>query len=117
VRFPVFFLTGGGTRDSVVTDKRKTSVEEAIRFAKNNRLFGIVSNSQPILSDLSLVQKVHSNDLLLFTYGSNNNISENVQTQKDAGVDAIISDNIFKLRAKPRNKVIGDVENNNSSIT
>jgi len=101
-----------------VNDKRKTSVEEAIKFAKNNRLFGIVSNCFPILNDLSLVNKVHSNDLLLFTYGSNNNISENVQTQKDAGVDAIISDNIFKLRAiKPRNKVIGDVENNNSSIT
>jgi len=53
IRYPVFFLTEGGTDDS-----RKDLVMAGILLAKSSRLVGVVSNARPVLEDLSLVEAV-----------------------------------------------------------
>lgn len=98
VRYPVFFLTEGGTIKT--TDSRKNSVEAAIHFAQTARLFGIVCDNRPILADLSLIKKCHEANLLLFTYGDSNTIFEYVKIQKENGVDSVITDDVIQLSKK-----------------
>ena len=93
--YPVFFLTEAGTTQ--ISDIRCNSLQEAIRFAKFADLLGIVSVSDPIIAAPNLVKVVKQNGLLLFSYGQLNNIVENVQLQRDYGVDAVIVDRILPI--------------------
>eukprot|EP01117_Protostelium_nocturnum_P014483 TRINITY_DN5511_c0_g1_i1.p1 TRINITY_DN5511_c0_g1~~TRINITY_DN5511_c0_g1_i1.p1 ORF type:complete len:659 (+),score=270.40 TRINITY_DN5511_c0_g1_i1:117-2093(+) len=95
-RFPVFFLTEGGT--AITKDSRKNSVEAAIQFARSSRLFGIVSDSTPILENPSLVKLAHEAGLLIFTYGHLNTDIANVRKQEKEGVDSVICDNVTKVK-------------------
>jgi len=99
LRFPVFFLTTGGF-DETHQDSRRNSVESAVTFAKSAKLLGIVCDSRPILENPVLITLCHQNSLLLFTYGSENNDPKKAKFQKKLGVDAIIADNIVKIKKK-----------------
>ncbi|PRP78505.1 hypothetical protein PROFUN_13523 [Planoprotostelium fungivorum] len=100
IRFPVFFLTEGGTIKT--DDGRKDSVRAAIQFAKSARLVGIVSDSTPILEDLSLIKEAHDVNLMMFTYGHKNSDINNVRKQKKAGVDSVICDNVARVKKEGR---------------
>lgn len=93
--YPVFFLTDAGTLP--MADVRCNSLQEAVRFAKQADLLGVVAASEPILEAPKLVQVIKEMGLLLFTYGVLNNEVENAVAQKYYGVDAVIvvSEHVF----------------------
>lgn len=93
--YPVFFLTDAGTLP--MADVRCNSLQEAVRFAKQADLLGIVAASQPILEAPKMVQVIKETGLLLFTYGVLNNEVENAIAQKCYGVDAVIVVSIMSL--------------------
>jgi len=96
-KYPVFFLTegkAGGRR----YDPRCNSLSSALQFADQLGLAGIVSDSKPVLKDLNIIKEIHNRKLLLFTWGSLNNVPQSVLQQKLNGVDAIISDKIPYVR-------------------
>jgi len=97
-KYPVFFLTEGKDTCSRHYDSRCISVLEAAQFAQQLGLNGIVTDSKSILKNLNFIKEIHNKNLLLFTYGSQNNLPESVYIQKQNGVDAIISDKISKIR-------------------
>lgn len=93
---PILFLTeGGSTR---MEDFRASSLHNAIKFAKTWKLLGIVSAAEPILKAPRLVQIIKSSGLVCVTYGVENNDPENVDIEMDAGVDAVIVDNVLAIR-------------------
>lgn len=95
IRYPVLFLTEGGTKKS--SDPRRNSVEMALNFAKASSLCGVVSESTPILENLDLVRQAHESGLLLLTFGKQNNDPEKVRIQQQAGVDSVIGDKVFHM--------------------
>ncbi|CEP15880.1 hypothetical protein [Parasitella parasitica] len=94
--YPVFFLTDAGTLP--MADRRCNSLQEAVRFAKQADLLGIVAASEPILEAPRMVQVIKEMGLLLFTYGILNNEVENAIAQKHYGVDAVIVDSVLPVR-------------------
>jgi glycerophosphoryl diester phosphodiesterase/ankyrin repeat protein len=93
--YPVFLLTEAGTEFDA--DPRRNSLREAIRFARSVGLFGIVSDSTPLLEAPVLVSAVRSAGLVLATYGRKNNQIEFVKLQQRLGVAAIIVDHVAHI--------------------
>eukprot|EP00887_Chlorella_sp_A99_P007166 scaffold2.g7166.t1 len=123
-RYPVFFLTCGGTKH--FSDPRMNSLEAALQFAISSQLQGVVAESRSVLGRLgTIVPEFHRHGLFLWTWlsrslahafslppyrlvpcmrrGDENNNLEQYRAQRDAGVDAIIYDDIAKV-AKATNK-------------
>lgn len=95
-RYPVFFLTCGGTK--TFKDPRMNSLDAALSFALESRLQGVVAEASSILRSLEeTVERFHCQGLFLFTWGDVNNEMENYLRQKNAGVDAIIMDDIARI--------------------
>ncbi|KAJ3049678.1 Glycerophosphocholine phosphodiesterase [Rhizophlyctis rosea] len=94
-QYPVFFLTEGGS--SSTYDVRCNSLIEAARFASRSGCLGIVTQVAPIIEAPNLVRAIRESGLLLFTYGSMNNLVENVKLQKAYGVDAVIVDKVRQV--------------------
>jgi glycerophosphodiester phosphodiesterase len=97
-KYPVFFLTEGKETGHRHYDSRCNSVLDSAQFAQHLGLTGLVTDSKPILNNLNYIKEIHNKNLLLFTYGSLNNLPDSVYIQKQNGVDAIISDKISKIR-------------------
>ncbi|KAK9814473.1 hypothetical protein WJX72_006486 [[Myrmecia] bisecta] len=96
-RYPVFFLTCGGTYKQF-SDPRMNSLEAALVFASSSQLQGVVTEASAILGRLDeTVEKFHRAGLFLFTFGDGNNLEANYAAQKKAGVDAIIMDDVARL--------------------
>ncbi|EDO18598.1 hypothetical protein Kpol_1048p28 [Vanderwaltozyma polyspora DSM 70294] len=93
---PILFLTEGGT--TKMADLRAASLQNAIRFARNWNLLGIVSAAKPILLAPRLVRVVKTSGLVCVTYGVENNEPENVVVEMNAGVDAVIVDSVLAVR-------------------
>lgn len=95
-QIPILFLTEAGT--SIMADVRCDSLQSAVRFSKRWNLLGIVSAAEPIVKCPRLAQVVKSSGLVCFTYGTDNNNPENARMQMEAGVDAVIVDNVLAVR-------------------
>ncbi|KAI8941427.1 hypothetical protein NX059_002649 [Plenodomus lindquistii] len=93
---PVLFLTDAGT--SPVGDVRAASLQEAIRFASRWNLLGVVSAATPLVMCPRLVKVVKESGLVCVSYGTLNNDPENVNLQRDEGIDAVIVDSVLKVR-------------------
>lgn len=93
---PILFLTESGT--SIMPDVRCDSLQSAVRFSKRWNLLGIVSAAAPLVKCPRLAQVVKSSGLVCFTYGTDNNDPENARRQMEAGVDAVIVDNVLAVR-------------------
>lgn len=108
-RFPVFFLTCGGTKQFM--DPRMNSLDAALQFAVSSRLQGVVAEVSAVMGDLEdTVEEFHRRGLFLFTWGDGNNDLECYTLQKTAGVDAIIMDDVARIaRAtqKQRSRLFG----------
>ncbi|KAL6071617.1 Glycerophosphocholine phosphodiesterase gpcpd1 [Balamuthia mandrillaris] len=97
-KYPVLFLTTcGNPKYGIHKDMRCNSLEQAVLFAKSEKFLGIVANSKALLEDTSLISFVKQQGLILFTWGEENNLEENVILQKQLGVDAVINDNFGGL--------------------
>jgi glycerophosphoryl diester phosphodiesterase len=103
-RYPVFFLTCGGAKD--FADPRMNSLEAALQFALASHLQGVVAEAGSVLPRLhEVVEQFHCHGLFLFTWGEINNDIESYLSQREAGVDAIIIDDVARI-ARATNKQI-----------
>ncbi|KAI9882398.1 MAG: hypothetical protein M1823_005855 [Watsoniomyces obsoletus] len=93
---PVLFLTDAGT--DAAGDIRAGSLQEAIRFASRWNLLGIVTAVEPLIMCPRLVRVVKESGLVCVSYGTMNNIPENVQLQVKEGIDAVIVDSVLAIR-------------------
>ncbi|ONM17980.1 glycerophosphodiester phosphodiesterase GDPD1, chloroplastic-like isoform X1 [Zea mays] len=95
-KYPVLFLTNGGTQ--VYADPRRNSLEEAVKLCVAGGLQGIVSEVRAILRQPSAVAKIkEANKLSLMTYGQLNNVAEVVYVQHLMGVDGVIVDLVQEI--------------------
>ncbi|KAK3110091.1 Glycerophosphocholine phosphodiesterase [Teratosphaeriaceae sp. CCFEE 6253] len=94
--FPILFLTDAGT--APVGDIRASSLQEAIRFASRWNLLGIVSAAQPFVLCPRLIQVVKNSGLVCMSYGMDNNDPANSRLQAQEGIDAVIVDNVARVR-------------------
>ncbi|KAF8715396.1 hypothetical protein HU200_027039 [Digitaria exilis] len=94
-KYPVYFLTNGGTQ--TYADPRRNSLEEAIKLCVAGGLQGIVSEVRAILRQPSAVAKIKDAKLSLMTYGQLNNVPEVVYMQHLMGVDGVIVDLVREI--------------------
>ncbi|XP_062223240.1 glycerophosphodiester phosphodiesterase GDPD1, chloroplastic-like [Phragmites australis] len=89
-KYPVYFLTNGGTE--IYTDVRRNSLEEAIKLCLASGLQGIVSEARGIFRHPAAIPKIKEANLSLLTYGTLNNVPEAVYMQHLMGVNGVIVD-------------------------
>ncbi|KAG2565815.1 hypothetical protein PVAP13_7NG144117 [Panicum virgatum] len=94
-KYPVYFLTNGGTQ--MYADPRRNSLEEAVRLCVAAGLQGIVSEVRAILRRPAAVAEIKEAKLSLMTYGQLNNVLEVVYVQHLMGVDGVIVDRVREI--------------------
>eukprot|EP01091_Cochliopodium_minus_P015777 TRINITY_DN5704_c0_g1_i1.p1 TRINITY_DN5704_c0_g1~~TRINITY_DN5704_c0_g1_i1.p1 ORF type:complete len:731 (+),score=223.34 TRINITY_DN5704_c0_g1_i1:61-2253(+) len=106
LRYPVFFLTSGGTE--LYSDSRKNSITEAVSFCNELNLAGIVTSSEIFLDEnnFKYIDDIHKHGLLILTYGSYNSDPSFIDKQIDNGVNACIVDTIHSVKASTKKKNI-----------
>ncbi|KAG0072146.1 phosphate system positive regulatory protein pho81 [Linnemannia elongata] len=72
------------------TDKRCTSIKEAIKFARTNNLLGVICEATPLIQVPSLITHIKESGLILTSFGRLNKDPALVQVQKSHGVDAFM---------------------------
>ncbi|TPX33648.1 hypothetical protein SmJEL517_g03537 [Synchytrium microbalum] len=82
-------------------DRRCGSIKEAVRFAKNSNLLGVVCEATPLIQVPSLITAIKESGLIVASFGIANDDIGNVRAQESHGVDAIISDNVLRYRIEP----------------
>lgn len=87
-RYPVYFLTEGGTE--ICTDVRRNSLDEAIKLCLENGLQGIVSDVRGLLRNQEAVSRIKEASLSLLTY-------ESVYVQYMMGVEGVIVDFVGEI--------------------
>eukprot|EP01135_Chromosphaera_perkinsii_P004302 Nk52_evm14s276 gene=Nk52_evmTU14s276 len=103
-KFPMLFLTQNQCpKYTKVEDRRCNTIEEAVIFAKSEHLLGIVPNSYDLLKDPSLISFAKNSNLVLFSWGDDNNNKENIRFQKEKGVDGVIYDRVDDLKGSNEN--------------
>ncbi|KAI9332062.1 Glycerophosphodiester phosphodiesterase domain-containing protein [Obelidium mucronatum] len=100
-RYPVLFLTMGGTTPTL--DLRSNTFLAAAEFANLAQLDGIVSDATPVVQNPYKTIKAAKEMMgegrdAVFTYGSQNCIPRNAKALKDAGLDGIIVDKVVQVR-------------------
>ncbi|KAJ3103473.1 Glycerophosphocholine phosphodiesterase [Phlyctochytrium planicorne] len=99
-RYPVYFLTMGGTKQT--PDSRCNSLFDAVKFAISSNLDGIVTDATPLvkypdlIKDIKELVKIHG-DFKIFTYGGLNNVAGNAKSLQLAGLDGIIVDRVRQV--------------------
>uniref|UniRef100_A0A0E0D146 glycerophosphodiester phosphodiesterase n=1 Tax=Oryza meridionalis TaxID=40149 RepID=A0A0E0D146_9ORYZ len=97
-RYPVYFLTKGGTQ--VFADERRNSLEAAVKLCVAGGLRGIVSEARAVLRQQpSAIGRIKEAGLSLLTYGQLNNVPEAVYLQHLMGVDGVIVDLVAEIAA------------------
>ncbi|KAI8799690.1 hypothetical protein BJ742DRAFT_844824 [Cladochytrium replicatum] len=86
----------GEGAEKVETDRRCLSIKEAVRFARSSNLLGVVCDARPLIQVPMLINTIKESGLILATFGEANTKRANVDVQERAGVDAIISDGVFR---------------------
>eukprot|EP01112_Ceratiomyxa_fruticulosa_P013024 TRINITY_DN3639_c0_g1_i1.p1 TRINITY_DN3639_c0_g1~~TRINITY_DN3639_c0_g1_i1.p1 ORF type:complete len:1340 (-),score=321.57 TRINITY_DN3639_c0_g1_i1:88-4107(-) len=90
--YPVCLLTEAGTY--ITSDPRFNSIYQAVQFAKQSHLLGLVIPSLPLLLAPAIIHSIKEDGMLLLTWGRDNNDPSNVTLQENLGVDAIILDHV-----------------------
>ncbi|KAG0253710.1 phosphate system positive regulatory protein pho81 [Mortierella polycephala] len=72
------------------TDRRCTSIKEAIKFARSNNLLGVICEATPLIQVPSLITHIKESGLILTSFGISNKDPALVQIQKNHGVDALM---------------------------
>ncbi|KAF9578953.1 phosphate system positive regulatory protein pho81, partial [Lunasporangiospora selenospora] len=71
-------------------DKRCTSIKEAVKFARNNNLLGVICEATPLIQVPTLINNIKESGLVLLSFGMSNKDPALVQIQKNHGVDAFM---------------------------
>ncbi|KAF0924952.1 hypothetical protein E2562_015020 [Oryza meyeriana var. granulata] len=96
-RYPVYFLTKGGTQ--MYADERRNSLEDAVRLCVAGGLHGVVSEARAVFRQPSAMGRIKEAGLSLLTYGQLNNVPEAVYMQHLIGVDGVIVDLVREIAA------------------
>ncbi|KAF9361652.1 phosphate system positive regulatory protein pho81 [Mortierella sp. AD094] len=72
------------------TDRRCTSIKEAIKFARSNNLLGVICEATPLIQVPSLITNIKESGLVLTSFGASNKDPTLVQIQRSHGVDAFM---------------------------
>jgi glycerophosphoryl diester phosphodiesterase len=91
--YPVL-LIHAAKREQDSTDYRTHTLAPGILHCRKNHLFGVVSHTTALVSAPRIILPVHRANLVLLTYGSNNNSLADVLQQYESGVDTVISDHV-----------------------
>jgi glycerophosphoryl diester phosphodiesterase len=97
--YPVLFLTEAGVKQRAF-DVRAATLEGSVRFACQANLAGLVSRVTPLLANHDLFALVKRADLLVGTFGWQNNDLDNVALQERHRVDFVVSDHIATFAAR-----------------
>ncbi|ORX84117.1 hypothetical protein BCR32DRAFT_230679 [Anaeromyces robustus] len=84
-------------QEDIQTEKICTSLSEAITFAKDNNLIGIICEVTPLIERPILINTIKESGLFLATFGKGILDPESVKLQEKLGVDAVILDEQLKL--------------------
>ncbi|KAM0807364.1 putative GP-PDE domain-containing protein [Seiridium cardinale] len=91
--YPVVFLN-----DSMVSgpagDQRAISLQQAMRFARQWGLQGIVMAAEPFVAAPKLIKHVKEHGLVCGSYGSLNDIPEHAKKQAYEGIDMLVVNNV-----------------------
>ncbi|KAK8050430.1 hypothetical protein PG994_012160 [Apiospora phragmitis] len=91
--YPVVFLN-----DSMVSgaagDRRATSLQRAVRFARQWGLEGIVMAAEPLVAAPRIIRHVKDLGLFCGSYGALNDIPELAKKQAAEGLDALVVNNV-----------------------
>lgn len=68
----------------------RTSLKEAVKFAKRNNLLGVISDAATLVRIPSLISNIKESGLVLVTFGDMNQDPKCVEIQKRQGVDAFM---------------------------
>ena len=82
--------THHSTTEFVETDRRCTSIKEAIKFARSNNLLGVICEATPLIQVPSLITHIKESGLILTSFGAANRDPQLVHIQKSHGVDALM---------------------------
>ena len=94
-KYPVFFLTEMGTL--MRSDPRCNSPEASIHFAKAHQLQGLVCPATFLLKSPAVVEQIKKAELMVATWGRDNNHPDNVDKQLSMGVNGIIVDHVAHI--------------------
>ncbi|KAJ2779702.1 phosphate system positive regulatory protein pho81 [Coemansia interrupta] len=75
------------------------SLKEAVRFACNNNLLGVICNSSLLTRVPELIRSIKDNGLFLISFGRDNYDGQSCALQKAQGVDAIMCAGVIKYEA------------------
>ncbi|KAJ1831772.1 phosphate system positive regulatory protein pho81, partial [Coemansia sp. RSA 2703] len=75
------------------------SLKEAVRFACNNNLLGIICNSSLLTRVPELIRSIKNNGLFLMSFGRDNYNEQSCALQKAQGVDAIMCAGVITYEA------------------
>ncbi|OKL62494.1 hypothetical protein UA08_02537 [Talaromyces atroroseus] len=92
--FPVMFITNAGKPPASDLGARACSVKAAVRFSKRWNLAGIVFASDMLLMCPSLVGYIKQSGFICGSYGSLNNVPENVKVQQAADIQILMADRV-----------------------
>ncbi|GKZ25430.1 hypothetical protein AbraIFM66951_000642 [Aspergillus brasiliensis] len=92
--YPVLYITNAGKPPITDKEKRAGSLQAAMRFARRWNLNGIVLASETLVICPRLIGYVQRSRLVCGSYGPLNNIPENAQLQRDAGIYMLIADRV-----------------------
>ncbi|SLM41475.1 SPX, N-terminal [Lasallia pustulata] len=93
--YPVLFLNEAGLIPT--SDVRASSMQDAVHFARSWALDGIVEASDPLVFCPRLIGLTKSHDLICASWGLLNNDPKSAKIQAEAGLDAIIADDVHKI--------------------
>ncbi|KAJ1816611.1 phosphate system positive regulatory protein pho81, partial [Coemansia sp. RSA 2598] len=75
------------------------SLKEAVRFACNNNLLGLICNSSLLTRVPELIRSIKDNGLFLVSFGRDNYDEQSCALQKTQGVDAIMRAGVIRYDA------------------
>ncbi|KAH8432455.1 uncharacterized protein LDX57_010091 [Aspergillus melleus] len=93
-KYPVMFITNAGKPPMTDMEMRASSLQAAVRFAKQWSLAGIVFASETLIMCPRLISYVKRSGLVCGSYGLLNNVPENAKIQASAGIDIIMADRV-----------------------
>ncbi|KAI0143092.1 Glycerophosphoryl diester phosphodiesterase family-domain-containing protein [Xylariaceae sp. FL1272] len=92
--YPILFISNAGKLPANDLERRAASVQAGVHFAKTWGLSGLCLASEPLMLCPDLIGVIKRAGLLCASYGGQNSVPENVQIQRDAGIDLIMVDKV-----------------------
>ncbi|KAI1386842.1 uncharacterized protein F4822DRAFT_411372 [Hypoxylon trugodes] len=93
--YPILFLNDSSNWPT--GDPRALSLQSAVHFARRWGLGGVVMASEPYVSSPKLVKWTRDQGLFCATYGAQNDDPKFAKIQADAGIDAVIVNNVHLI--------------------